>query len=196
MKYLTIFFLFISLSNSCKYTSKKQDLSNQHKVDSIAHTNIYIDIPSANDTIDINKFLIKNNKIFLPKKLFKSIWKNPDSTKIIVPDCGYLTEVNSIIKEYYFKGAKFLTYDDYTELVSIDFSKTNFELYYPKITFSSKTKITTLKDIFPNSYTLREKNNSEKNVRIRLSFGKDINQYIILDFENESLIYLEIWSPC
>ncbi|QCE40493.1 hypothetical protein [Psychroserpens sp. NJDZ02] len=148
------------------------------------------------DILDVDSIKIKGFKTNINIEKFKLNWKNSDSIRTYIPDCGPME--GKKIKEFYFRGTIFELSDKKANLKEVDFTKNDNEIKHPRIILNRHTSIKQIKK-FKNSFLNRKEYNirTDKYVKIKFLTKEGWDDRIILVFKNGMLVELYFSDlPC
>lgn len=225
-KIFTILFAIIFLLQSCENKNKETAKENSKdknigsinnvskKIFSIKKGTYYGTFGYNLNTIDIENVLINGHKIILTKSEFDSYYKNIDSTKTYVWECGspfesidekWMTKTygkkneeegtfenfNGEITSIFCKDIEFST-NKHIVLFERAFAQNNsFKIISKDVTLDKNTTLDDFKKTFPNVEMEELENKNE--CRFRLSLNKNRDGDFLFYFKNGKLDYFTLW---
>lgn len=212
--------LFIFLLQSCKEKNEEiqetQKVAVAKEIDTISQIKQNIDIETIYNSkfLNTDNVLVNGNKIILFKKEFDNFYKNIDSTKTQLWECGnpldFLDEkwmietygpinkekstfenFNGEITTIYGNDAEFTT-NNHIVLFDEAFAKSNsFKIISHNIILDKNTTLESFKKIFPNATTEKVENKDE--CRARFYLGPNADDAFLFYFKNGKLNYFTLW---
>lgn len=217
-KILTV--LILVLLQSCKEKNEEipeiQKVTFAKEIDTISEKKQKLDIETiySSKFLDIDNVLVNGNKIILSKKEFDDFYKNIDSTKTQLWECGnpldFLDEkwmietygainkekgtfenFNGEITTIYGNDAEFAT-NNHIVLFDEAFAKSNsFKILSHNIVLDKNTTLESFKKTFPNAAI--EKVENENECRARFYLDSEADDAFLFYFKNGKLNYLRLW---